>query len=88
MQVLCVSKEAEMQKRIELFKLFLGKVKREGNTFLDRVITCDETWLWLYEPASNNRALSGQRKTLQQRRHDPTKVGEKTCLSCFVTKKE
>jgi hypothetical protein len=59
MQRLCarlvprVLKEAEMQKRVELSKAFLRRVKREGDAFLDRVITYDETWLWLYEPETN-----------------------------------
>jgi len=41
------------QKRVELSQQFLCRFEKEGDDFLKRVITCDETWVWPYEPESS-----------------------------------
>ena len=29
----------------------------KGNMFLDRIITCDETWLWLFDPETKHQFM-------------------------------
>ena len=42
----------EKQIRVERSLEFVQRYQREGDSFLDRIITTDETWLWHYDPES------------------------------------
>jgi len=45
------------QKRVELSQQCLCRFEKESDDFLKRVITCDETWVWHYEPESKRQSL-------------------------------
>ena len=42
----------EKQVRVERSREFLERYRRDGTSFLDRIITTDETWLWHFDPES------------------------------------
>lgn len=43
-------------KRVSVSKKFLARFRREGDSFLDRIITTDETWLFLYDPETKEQS--------------------------------
>ena len=43
--------DMDKARRIQDSEMFLRRVKR-GDQFFDRIITTDETWLWLFDPES------------------------------------
>jgi Transposase (partial DDE domain) len=43
--------------RVRLSRSFLNRYDREGDQFLHRVVTMDETWLYLYEPESKQQSM-------------------------------
>ena len=45
----CLLKNSN-RKRVELSQQCRCRFEKEGDDFLKRVITCDETWVWHYEP--------------------------------------
>jgi len=47
--------------RVRLSRSFLNRYDREGDQFLHRVVTMDETWLYLYEPESAVDGLEAPR---------------------------
>ena len=47
----CVT-PAQMGVRVKMCHDYHRKYKEEGDNFLNRVITCDETWIHFYEPES------------------------------------
>lgn len=50
-------------RRVERSEHFLRRYRAEGERFLDRIVTLDETWLWHYDPES--KAQSSVWKTPQ-----------------------
>ena len=59
----------EKQERVDASRKLIDRNEVEGKTFLRRIITSDEMWLWNFEPES--KALSSVWKisnTLQLRR--------------------
>ncbi|XP_052778899.1 protein GVQW3-like [Mya arenaria] len=40
---------------------FLRRYKREGDGFLSRIITTDETWLWFYDPETKSQSAVWKR---------------------------
>ena len=46
----------ERERRVAVSKQFLRRNTREGDMFLDRIITCDETWLWLFDPETKQQS--------------------------------
>lgn len=49
--------EEKKRKRVELSKLFLSRVNKQGFHFLNRVVTVDETWVSLYEPETKQQSM-------------------------------
>ena len=47
----------ERERRVAVSKQFLRRNTREGDMFLDRIITCDETWLWLFDPETKQQSM-------------------------------
>ena len=45
------------QRRIELSQQCLSRYEKDGDDFLNRVVTCDETWVWHYEPESKRQSM-------------------------------
>lgn len=48
--------EHEMETRVRQSQRFLRRYKREGQRFLDRIITTDETWLYYYDPETKQQS--------------------------------
>lgn len=44
-------------KRLEISKKNLERFQREGDSFLDRIVTCDETWVAHYEPECKQQSM-------------------------------
>ena len=38
-------------------RAFLRRYRKEGNDFLDRIITTDETWMWFYDPEMKGQSM-------------------------------
>ena len=58
-----ILKEEEKQKRVLCSTEFLRRYEREGERFLRRIITTDETWMFLYEPESKRESMVWKRST-------------------------
>ncbi|XP_052818502.1 histone-lysine N-methyltransferase SETMAR-like [Mya arenaria] len=43
-------------KWINASRKFLKRYRREGEAFLNRIITCDETWIYLFDPETNEQS--------------------------------
>lgn len=43
-------KDNEKERRVQCSEMFLGRYDAEGDDFLDRIITTDETWLHHFDP--------------------------------------
>ena len=56
-------KDEEKQKRVLCSTEFLRRYDREGERFLRRIKTRDETWMFLYEPKSKREAMVWTRST-------------------------
>lgn len=48
----------EKERRVIDSKAFLRRYRREGEDFLDRIITTDETWMWLFDPESKRESAA------------------------------
>lgn len=46
----------EQETRVAVSRQFLRRYSRENDDFLDRIITCDETWLWLFDPETKQQS--------------------------------
>lgn len=46
----------EQNRRVDVSRQFLRRHAREGDEFLKRIITCDETWLWLFDPETKQQS--------------------------------
>ncbi|XP_052771046.1 protein GVQW3-like [Mya arenaria] len=53
--------EDEMSKRLLESRRFLVRYEKKGNRFLEKIVTCDETWLFYYDPKTKQQ--SSQWKT-------------------------
>ena len=42
--------------RVNASRKFLQRYRKEGDTFLQRIVTTDETWLFLYDPESTEQS--------------------------------
>lgn len=42
--------------RVTASRKFLARYRKEGDTFLSRIITTDETWLFLYDPETKEQS--------------------------------
>lgn len=49
-------KDHEKERRVQESRSFLRRVDREGDEFLRRVITTDETWLFFYDPETKQQS--------------------------------
>ena len=56
-----ILKDEEKQQRVLCSTEFLSRYEREGDRFLRRIITIDETWIHLYEPESKRESMVWKR---------------------------
>ena len=54
-------KEHEMERRVSDSKSFLRRFDREGDDFLNSIITTDETWLHLHDPETKQQSAVWKR---------------------------
>ena len=54
-------KDFEKTRRVADSSAFLRRVEREGERFLSRIITTDETWLWLHDPETRSQSAVWKR---------------------------
>ncbi|XP_067939439.1 histone-lysine N-methyltransferase SETMAR-like [Watersipora subatra] len=52
-----VLSDANKAKRLEMSSINLDRVKKEGDSILNRCVTCDETWVAHYVPESKQQSL-------------------------------
>ncbi|BFZ13665.1 hypothetical protein BsWGS_16704 [Bradybaena similaris] len=45
------------QRRVELSQQCLSRYEKDGDEFLKKVVTCDETWVCQYEPESKRQSM-------------------------------
>ena len=48
--------ECQKAQRVESCRRFVQRFEREGEDFLSRIVTADETWISLYEPESKEQS--------------------------------
>ena len=53
-------KQEHKEQRIQVCQDLLKQYEAEGNSFLDRIITGDETWCHHYEPESKRQSMEWQ----------------------------
>ena len=49
--------------RVEISQRLLNRFEEEGNAFLERILTCDETWVHHYTPESKRASMEWRRKS-------------------------
>ena len=49
-------KDFEKDCRVKESRAFLRRYRKEGNDFLDRIITTNETWMWFYDPEMKSQS--------------------------------
>ncbi|BFY99478.1 hypothetical protein BsWGS_02518 [Bradybaena similaris] len=54
---------AEHKQRVELSQQCLCRYEKDGDEFLKKVVTCDETWVCQYEPESKRQSMEWKRST-------------------------
>ncbi|XP_052806297.1 protein GVQW3-like [Mya arenaria] len=54
-------KDYEKELRVRDSRTFLRRYKREGDGFLSRILTTDETWLWFYDPETKSQSAVWKR---------------------------
>ena len=66
-------KNHEIERRVMDSKTFLRRFEKEGDAFLNVIITTDETWLFYYDSKHSNSRVSGSRviRPLQRRQECP-----------------
>ena len=52
----CILTEENKQQRVECSEEFLNRYENEGEHFLDRIVTTDETWLYYFNPESKQQS--------------------------------
>ena len=55
--------EDEKLKRVRISRSFLHRYKQEGNEFLNRIVTTDETWLYHFDPETKQQSSAWKRKS-------------------------
>ena len=45
------------QNRHDISRKLIDRFHKEGETFLQRIITCDETWVFHYEPETKQQSM-------------------------------
>ena len=48
--------ECQSAQRVESGQCFVQRFEREGEDYLSRIVTADETWISLYEPESKEQS--------------------------------
>ena len=48
--------ECQKTQRVESCRRFVQRFEQEGEDFLSRIVTTDETWISLYEPESKEQS--------------------------------
>ena len=48
--------ECQKAQRVESCQRFVQRLEGEGEDFLSRIVTADETWISLYEPESKEQS--------------------------------
>jgi len=70
--------------RVQTSKRFLERYAREGDRFLQSIITCDESWLHLYDPETKpSQWCRNIHHHLHQRRLRTSSLLNMWC-SCFL----
>ena len=73
-------KDNEKERRIKDSKTFLRRYRLEGDSFLDRIITTDETWLWLFDPETKQQSSVWKRSSAPP----PSKARVNKCGAKFT----
>ena len=80
-----VLKQEERDRRVRDSRAFIRRAEQEGDMFLQRIITTDETWLHNYDPETKEQPAvwirSGSPPPMKAR---VTKSGGKTMLVMFA----
>ena len=74
--------ECQKAQRVESCQRFVQRFKREGEDFLSRIVTADETWISLYEPESKEQSTMW--KTLGSPSPKKFKVSRSTKKQMFI----
>ena len=74
--------ECQKAQRVESCKRFVQRFEREGEDFLSRIVTADETWISLYEPESKEQSTMW--KTLGSPSQKKFKVSRSTKKQTFI----
>ena len=74
--------DSEKLSRVHESNNFLRRWRREGDAFLDRIITVDETWLYHYDPETKQQ--SSQWKSQSSPPPKKAKVSRSTGKHMFI----
>jgi len=82
-----VLKQEERDRRVRDSRAFIPRAEREGDMFLQRIITTDETWLHNYDPETKEQSAVWKRSGSpppMKARVPVTKKGGKTMFIMFA----
>ena len=74
--------ECQKAQRVESCQRFVQRFEPEGEDFLSRIVTADETWISLYEPESKEQSTMW--KTLGSPSPKKFKVSRSTKKQMFI----
>ena len=86
--VLRLLKDFEKDRRVKESRAFLRRYRKEGNDFLDRIITTDETWMWFYDlEMKGQSAVSNRSGSPPPEKARVTKSGGKHMFIMFCDRR-
>lgn len=56
-------KDSEKERRVKDSKTFIKRYEKDGDDFLNRIITTDETWLWFFDPETKSQSAVWKRSS-------------------------
>jgi hypothetical protein len=78
-------KQEEKERRVRDSRAFIRRAEREGDLFLERIITTDETWLWLHDPETKAQSAVWKRSgSPPPKKARVSKSGGKTMFIMFA----
>lgn len=75
--------EEQMSHRVVMCQQWITRLRREPN-FLDKVVTCDESWFHHYDPETKQQ--SAHPTSPRPKKQRCNQVQGKSCILCFSTK--
>ena len=71
------------QNRLDISRKLLDRFHKEGETFLQRIITCDETWAFHYEPTKQQNMEWKHTSSTMEKKFKSARTTGKVMMTVF-----